>query len=73
VNLNTFDTGTSVKLIFGDKVVKYGGSVRAAEAYNMEYVRKRTRINIPAVLLAFSPRWTHLHRYGLRPWAHFAR
>jgi aminoglycoside phosphotransferase len=53
VNLNTFDTGTSVKLIFGDKVVKYGGSVRAAEAYNMEYVKKRTRINIPAVLLAF--------------------
>ena len=53
VNLNTFDTGTSVKLICGDKVVKYGGSVRAAEAYNMEYVRKRTRINIPAVHLAF--------------------
>ena len=53
MNLNVVDTGRIVKLIFGDKVVKYGGSICVTEAYNMEYVRKQTRINIPAVLLAF--------------------
>jgi serine/threonine protein kinase len=53
VNLNKLDTGRSIKLISGNKVVKYGGSVRAAEAYNMEYVRKQTRINIPTVHLVF--------------------
>lgn len=47
MNLNTFDTGTSVKQ------VKYGELVCAPEAYNMKYVRKRTRINIPAVHLTF--------------------
>jgi fructosamine-3-kinase len=50
VNINT---GTPVKFICGDKVIKYDGLVLAAEAYNMECVRKRTRINIPAVHLVF--------------------
>jgi hypothetical protein len=51
-DLNKFSTGTSVKQITGNKVVKYG-MVSAAEAFNMEYVRTRTKINIPTVHLVF--------------------
>ncbi len=53
VSLNKLNIGTFVKRISGDIVIKYGGMGRATEAYNMEYVRRRTRINIPTVHLVF--------------------
>ncbi|TFY82315.1 hypothetical protein EWM64_g1701 [Hericium alpestre] len=46
--------GTHVVKITDDLVVKYGSSVRAAEAEVMIYVRQQTKIPVPAVHLVFS-------------------